>query len=354
MKQPKIIKFAIVGSGNIGEAVLDTYKEDLEFCRKNNEPIDMELVGIVSQHMAGKKCDLGSNSVNYVENVNQLEKRPDVLILCGRSDDTLLDNVAKYLEQKFYTVDPYDTHEKIFANRKRFNTTARKSGVAALHATGWDPGLYSTERAISYRINPFVPTFVNYGPGRSMGHTGQVKTIMEKKFGIKDPIAISITSHFKTGDGILVPGKHQRDVFLVVPNETIRPAVEEAIQSDGYFAKNSSQETIVHFVDQIIFKSDLKVAYEFDKSNKKIVYANDRMHSGYLISQDKNAKFEVMLGGAESGQGGDNPIMTARMLYSGARGVVRQKPGAYLDSMIAQLDFVKGSNLNDRMKRSKV
>ncbi|MDR0449122.1 MAG: hypothetical protein LBG89_01515 [Rickettsiales bacterium] len=324
--------FAISSLGNIGEAVYETYIKDCEYCMDNGEEMDMKLVGIIRRNARSGETYFDTPVVSDVGN---LEASPDVVICCAPSD-VVMTYVYKYVGAGYSIVDCYDAHENIYDNHGKISAIAKKNRCVALHTTGWDPGLYSTERSIAYRINPFTKPTTNYGVGRSMGHTTQAKGIMVE-FGITDPRAVSITSHFKTEAGILVPGKHQRDLYIELPDWFAqKDELKAALLSDDYFAtitksgKEKPQHTDIHVVDSIAPYDTMR-------------------HGGYMLSDGGGyAKMEVALDG-------DNPTMTSRMMYSGARAVARLEKemrfGCYLDPQIAPLDFVKGEALKDRMQR---
>lgn|GEM_PF-1299884 len=314
--------FAIDGLGRIGQYVLGVYIKDKKFCLENNEKMDMKCVGIIRREAKPGEEIAG---LPIVTNVHDLPVRPDVVIQTKRSE-FVMPIIEQYLKWGFCTVDSLDDRGLLFDSLDELGKLAKIYKACGLN-TGFCPGIYSTGMAIGYRINPWVKSTINYGPGKSMGHSGQAATVMER-FGIEDPKAVSITDHFHTDAGVFIPGKHQRDLYIEVDNAELKAA----LLAHKYFVDNDEQHTDIHVVDDVT-KYDTKT------------------HGGYLLSDDKES---VKL---EMDWKGDNGEFTARALYSGARCMARykrdQKYGYYLDSMIAQMDCVKGVTISDRLKRAR-
>ncbi|MDP1142736.1 diaminopimelate dehydrogenase, partial [Klebsiella pneumoniae] len=61
--------------------------------------------------------------------------------------------------------------------REDLGKVARKYSAVSIISAGWDPGSDSIIRAVLEINTPKGITYINYGPGMSMGHTVAVKAI---------------------------------------------------------------------------------------------------------------------------------------------------------------------------------
>ncbi|MDR2580290.1 MAG: diaminopimelate dehydrogenase [Fibromonadaceae bacterium] len=304
----KKISIAISSFGNIGKAILKTH---LEHIAKFGAGNDIKLVGIIRRNASGNNKNV---PVPVVSDVKMLAKRPDV-ILCAGPSGYVKQDVKKFLELGFCTVDCFDSHQKIYKYRQEIGKIAGKSRAVSILATGWDPGFDSIQRALLAQLSPMGTTFTTFGPGRSMGHTTEVKDIS----GVKDAVSLTLPGS--------KPGTQRRRVY-VVADKPQRKRIEQDIKKHPYFVNDPTE---VKFVPCIA---------KFD-TNK---------HQGHLINCGNNVKAEVKLAGV-------NPIMTANMMYSAARAAFRAKAngnfGCWTVVECPPLDFIQGGTVKDRLQKIK-
>ncbi|MCQ2286793.1 MAG: diaminopimelate dehydrogenase [Bacteroidales bacterium] len=195
------IKIAIIGAGNIGQAVEQAVIESP----------DMELAGIY----------------HHSDNFDSIQA--DVAALCIPTRE-----VKKYAEimlnKGISTVDSFDIHTQISKLRNELTPTAIRNKTVSIIAAGWDPGTDSMIRAIMLAMAPNGITYTNFGPGRSMGHTVAVKAIA----GVKDALSMTIP----LGTGI-----HRRMVYVELDEGADFNTIEQQIRNDDYF-KNDETHVI--------------------------------------------------------------------------------------------------------------
>lgn len=277
---------AIVGFGNIGKAVFEALSQSP----------DLALACIVSsQH--------GLDAAPVVADVSQLEGI-DVAILCGPSR-AVPDLAADLLARGIRTVDSFDIHTDIPAVRNRLDAVAKAHQSAAITAAGWDPGSDSMIRALAEAMLPRGITYTNFGPGMSMGHTVAVKGMA----GVQDALSMTIP----LGTGI-----HRRMVYVELAPGADFAAVSQAIKTDAYFVHD---ETHVVQVDSVDALKDMGHGVQLERKGVSGTTHNQRLAFTMSIQ---------------------NPALTAQILVSSARAVVRQAPGCYTMIEIPPIHFLHG------------
>ncbi len=283
-----MINVAVVGYGNIGKASI----EALSQCE------DMKLAGVVSRSTPS------IDGVKVVKDLSELES-VDVAILCAPS--RLVPDMAEiYLKSGIRTVDSFDIHSMIPEVRTRLDKIAKENHSAAIVSAGWDPGSDSVIRALLEAMMPKGITYTNFGPGMSMGHTVAVKAIE----GVKDALSMTIP----IGTGI-----HRRMVYIELNAGADFDTVSQKIKNDAYFIHDDTHVIEVPSVDA------LKDAGHGVNLTRKGV-------SG--ITQNQNAAFNMSI---------NNPALTAQILVSSARAVMKQQAGCYTMIEIPPVDFLTGS-----------
>ena len=287
----KKIRAAVVGYGNIGKYVV----EALEAAE------DFEVAGIVRRASSlSSQCDEKYPVVSSLEELEGV----DVAILCTPS--RLVEKSAETaLKLGISTVDSYDIHSGIAETRNRLDAIARENGAAALISAGWDPGSDSVVRALLEICAPQGITYTNFGPGMSMGHTVAVKAIE----GVKAALSMTIP----LGTGI-----HRRMVYIELEEGYDFEQVASAIKNDAYFVHDETHVTKVDSVEAL-----LDMGHGVNMVRKGV--------SGK--TQNQRFEFNMSI---------DNPGLTSQILVSGARAVLRQRPGAYTMIEIPMIDFLPG------------
>jgi len=304
------IKIAISSFGNIGQAILNVHLDHIAMFGKKN---DINLVGIIRRNASGDNSGVPKN-IQVVTDVKALKSKPNV-ILCAGPSSHVKEDVKKFLNLGISTVDCFDSHSKIVKYREEIGKVAAKNRAVSVLSTGWDPGFDSVQRALFLQLSPFGETFTTFGPGRSMGHTTEVKGIE----GVKDAVSITLPGN--------KPGTQQREVY-VVAEALQQKRIEKEIISHPYFANDP---TFVKFVPSIA---------KYDTNH----------HQGNLLNYGKDVKVVTVLSGV-------NPVMTANMMYAAARAVSRacteKRFGCFTLVELPPLDFILGTTVKERLLKIK-
>ena len=172
------IKIGIYGYGNLGKGV--------ETAIYNNN--DIELVGVFTRRDPNTLKTLHPETkVFSVDDVKDMQDKIDIMILCGGSA-TDLPKQAPEMSKLFNTVDSFDTHAKIPEYFKSVNKEAKESNHLSLISCGWDPGLFSLNRALLEAILPNGNNYVFYGRGLSQGHSDAIRRIN----GVKNAVQYTV------------------------------------------------------------------------------------------------------------------------------------------------------------------
>lgn len=288
----KKIRAAIVGYGNIGQYVLDSLLTSPDF----------EVAGIVRRKGA-ENAPAEIASFPIVKHISEL-KDVDVAIL-----STPTRSVEAYAKEclalGINTVDSFDIHTQIVPLRRSLDEAAKSSGAVSIIAAGWDPGSDSVVRTLMESLAPKGITYINFGPGRSMGHSVAVKAIE----GVKEALSMTIP----VGTGI-----HRRMVYVELEEGADFAAVEAAIKADAYFVNDETHVRQVSSVDEL----------------------NDVGHGVNLVRKGVSGKTHNQL--FEFNMKINNPALTAQVLVNVARATMKQRPGAYTMVEIPVLDLLPG------------
>lgn len=289
-----MIKIAIVGYGNIGRFAVEAAQA----------ADDIELAGVVRRAGSVSKQEKELDGIKVVSDINELGKI-DVAVICGPSR-SCPDIAEPLLRRGISTVDSFDIHTQVWDTLMRLDAAAKAGGAAAIISAGWDPGSDSVIRTLLQAMAPKGITYTNFGPGMSMGHS----VVARSKQGVKNALSMTIP----TGTGI-----HRRMVYVELEDGAKLDDVAAAIKSDDYFAHD---ETHVIAVDSVDAVKDMGHGVLLERKGV----------SGK--TQNQNFSFSMSI---------NNPALTAQILISCARAVVKQKPGAYTLPEIAPMDLLPGS-----------
>lgn len=293
------IKIAIIGYGNIGKFA----KNAIESSK------DMELVGVVRQNAT--KNDKELIDVKVVSDIKELGN-VDVALLCIPSRN-VKEKTIQYLNMGINTVDCFDIHNLINELRDEASVVAIKNNKACIISSGWDPGSDSIVRALLEAAAPKGITYTNFGPGMSMGHS----VVAKSKEGVKDALSMTIP---------LGTSVHRRVVYVSLNEGANFDNIKKEILEDEYFKHD---ETVVIKVDNI---DDLI----------------DKGHGVNIIRKGVSGCSDNQL--FEFNMKINNPALTAQMMVSSARAVLRQRPGAYTLIEVPVIDFLYGDR-KDLIKR---
>ena len=234
------IKVGILGYGNIGRGV--------ECAIKQNP--DMELAAVFTRRDPASVSILTEDVPVY--SVEELEKGVDidVLILCGGSATDLPVQTPKYAAM-YNCVDSFDNHSKIPEHFDAVDKAAKAGGHVTTISSGWDPGLFSVNRAIATAVLPKGENYTFWGKGVSQGHSDAIRRIE----GVKDarqytvPVQEALDAVRSGANPTLsTREKHTRECFVVAEEGADLKKIEETIVNmPAYFA---DYDTTVTFISQ--------------------------------------------------------------------------------------------------------
>lgn len=279
-----MIKTVVFGYGNVGKAVVET-------CLVSN---DIDLVGIVDLAMAG-------NNAHGYTIAKDWRSLPEFEVAILSLPSRLVPEIAEeLLSEGKYTVDSFDIHTRIIEVRSRLNEASKAKNVAAITAAGWDPGTDSIIRTLLEAMAPKGLTYTNFGPGMSMGHSVAAKAID----GVKDALSMTIP----VGTGI-----HRRMVYIELENGADITEISEKIKADDYFAHDETHVIEVKSISEI-----MNVGHGVQIERRGV--------SGTTHNQLFEFNMKI-----------NNPALTAQVLVSSARAVVKQASGCYTLIEIPQI-----------------
>ncbi|MDR0308465.1 MAG: diaminopimelate dehydrogenase, partial [Coriobacteriales bacterium] len=243
----KQTRIGIVGYGNLGRGVEAALMQNA----------DMELVGVftrrdpASVELIGKSAGKHSAQAYRMDELEGMKGQIDVLIICGGSA-TDLPQMTPQLAQDFTVVDSFDTHAKIPEHFAAVDAAARANGKLAVISVGWDPGLFSLNRALAQAILPAGKSYTFWGKGVSQGHSDAIRRIP----GVRDarqytiPVESAMQS-VRAGEApeLTTREKHTRLCYVVTANDASdadRARIEqEIVTMPNYF---DEYDTTVHFI----------------------------------------------------------------------------------------------------------
>lgn len=292
------IKIGIAGYGNLGRGVESALRQ-VE---------DMELVGVFTRRdPASIKTETGV-PVYAMEDVPGMAGGIDVMILCGGSANDLPEQTPT-MAQYCNVVDSFDTHAKIPQHFENVDRAARESGKLAIISAGWDPGLFSLNRAYGQAVLPEGSDYTFWGRGVSQGHSDAVRRIP----GVRDArqYTIPVDAALEQVRAGLQPQlttrqKHTRECFVVAEEGADLAAIEEAIKTMPHYF--DEYDTTVHFISQ----------EELDRDHKGIPHGGVVFRTGVTgLGKENRHVIEYKLA-LDS-----NPEFTSSVLVAYARAAFR-------------------------------
>lgn len=292
------IRIGIYGYGNLGKGV--------ETAIYNNK--DIELVGIFTRRNPSSVKALHDNvKIYHVDDAKNMQDKIDVMILCGGSATDLPEQTPK-VAKMFNTVDSFDTHAKIPEYFASVNKEAKDAKHLSLISCGWDPGLFSLNRALLEAILPNGTNYVFYGRGLSQGHSDAIRRIK----GVKNAVQYTVpydesVEKVRNGENPKFESVREvmwRECFVVLEDGADEKEIEKEIKEmPNYF---EPYNTVVHFISE----------EELHKNHSGMPHGGFVLRSGNT-SEGVNqvAEFSLKLD--------SNPEFTASVLVAYARGIHR-------------------------------
>ncbi len=233
------IRIGIYGYGNLGRGVESAIRQNK----------DMKLVAVFTRRdpASVKLCTEGV-SVLHVNDALSMTDKIDVMILCGGSATDLPVQTPE-LAKSFCVIDSFDTHARIPEHFEKVDMAARAGNKTALISAGWDPGMFSLNRAYAESVLPDGATYTFWGKGVSQGHSDAIRRIEgvidAKQYTIPsesalDAVRSGICPELSTRQ------KHTRECFVVAEDGADKARIErEIVTMPNYFA---DYDTTVHFI----------------------------------------------------------------------------------------------------------
>lgn len=234
-----MIRIGICGYGNLGRGVENAIKQNS----------DMKLVAVFSRrNPADVKISTADCKVYHIDEIENFKNEIDVMVICGGSA-TDLPKQTPALASMFNVVDSFDNHSKIYEHFNNVDSVAKANNKVAVISTGWDPGMFSLNRAIMSAVLPDGNDYTFWGKGVSQGHSDAIRRIK----GVVDarqytiPVEKALESVRNAENPTLTTReKHTRECFVVVEDPSMEERVENEIKTmPGYFA---DYDTTVHFI----------------------------------------------------------------------------------------------------------
>jgi diaminopimelate dehydrogenase len=257
-----MIRVGIFGYGNLGRGVESAIRQNK----------DMELVAVFTRRSPESvKIRTQGVAVCHADDIESYKDKIDVMILCGGSA-TDLPVQTPYLAKHFNVIDSFDTHARIPEHFANVDASAKESGKVAIISVGWDPGMFSLNRAYAMAILPEGKDYTFWGKGVSQGHSDAIRRVEGvldgKQYTIPVESALEAVRSGANPD-LSVREKHIRECFVVVKEGADKARIEKEIKEmKNYFA---DYDTTVHFISK----------EELDRDHSGIP------HGGFVIRSGK-------------------------------------------------------------------
>ena len=241
------MKIGILGYGNLGRGV--------ESAVRQND--DMELVCIFTRRdPASVHPATEGGAVYSVNDIEKMQGKIDVLVLCGGSATDLPEQTPEYAKY-FNVIDSFDTHARIPEHFANVDQAAKEHGHVAMISCGWDPGMFSIMRLYGSAILPEGKDYTFWGKGVSQGHSDAIRRVLGVKNGKQYTIPVeSALEAVRSGANpeLTTRQKHMRECFVVAEEGADLAQIEQDIKTmPNYF---DEYDTTVHFISEEEFARD--------------------------------------------------------------------------------------------------
>ena len=293
------IRIGILGYGNLGRGVESAIGQnaDMELCavftRRDPASVKIASVGV---------------PVLHTSRMEEMKDQIDVLIICGGSATDLPVQTPE-MARRFNVVDSFDTHARIPEHFANVDTAAKAGGRVALISAGWDPGMFSLNRAYAEAVLPQGESYTFWGKGVSQGHSDAIRRVEgvldAKQYTV--PVQEALDAVRSGANPTLsTRQKHTRECFVVAQEGADLARIEREIKEmPNYFA---DYDTTVHFITK----------EELDRDHAGIP------HGGFVIRSGKTGQSGTNTHVIEYALKLDsNPEFTSSVLVAYARAVYR-------------------------------
>ena len=294
-----MIRVGIFGYGNLGRGVESAIRQNK----------DMELVAVFTRRSPESvKIRTQGVAVCHADDIESYKDKIDVMILCGGSA-TDLPVQTPALAKHFNVIDSFDTHARIPEHFANVDASAKESGKVAIISVGWDPGMFSLNRAYAMAILPEGKDYTFWGKGVSQGHSDAIRRVEGvldgKQYTIPVESALEAVRSGANPD-LSVREKHIRECFVVVKEGADKARIEKEIKEmKNYFA---DYDTTVHFISK----------EELDRDHSGIPHGGFVIRSGKTgFDSEHNHIIEYSL------KLDSNPEFTSSVLVAYARAAYR-------------------------------
>lgn len=241
------MKVGILGYGNLGKGV--------ESAIRQND--DMELTCIFTRRDPASIRPVTEGTAVYsVDDIEKMQGRIDVLVLCGGSATDLPEQTPEYVKY-FNVIDSFDTHARIPEHFANVDRAAKEHGHVALISCGWDPGLFSLMRLYGSAVLPEGSDYTFWGKGVSQGHSDAIRRVQGVKNGKQYTIPVEeALQAVRDGENpaLSTRQKHVRECFVVAEEGADLARIEHEIKTmKNYF---DEYDTTVHFISEEEFAAN--------------------------------------------------------------------------------------------------
>lgn len=241
------MKVGILGYGNLGKGV--------ESAIRQND--DMELTCIFTRRDPASIRPVTEGTAVYsVDDIEKMQGRIDVLVLCGGSATDLPEQTPEYVKY-FNVIDSFDTHARIPEHFANVDQAAKEHGHVALISCGWDPGMFSLMRLYGSAVLPEGSDYTFWGKGVSQGHSDAIRRVQGVKNGKQYTIPVEeALQAVRDGENptLSTRQKHIRECFVVAEEGADLARIEHEIKTmKNYF---DEYDTTVHFISEEEFAAN--------------------------------------------------------------------------------------------------
>lgn len=269
----------IIGYGNLGKAV-----EQVILSRN-----DCNLIAIFSRRLVKSKFN---TAVESYENISLYANKIDIMLLCGGSFGDLEKQTTDAILD-FDCINTFDNHKKLLSELDRLDKLAKNSKHILIMACGWDPGIFSNIRAMSFSISKEKPV-VFWGKGISMGHSEAIRktnhVLDGLEFTIPNTLAIKLAKKGKLNGNECL---HFRDCYVVADKKYHKSITNNILNIPDYF---KGQPTKINFVSsQELLKLRSKISHKGEIISKFETIHGSKCLLDFKLKIESNPNFTATI-----------------------------------------------------------